>query len=154
MTDSKRLITKNITLGDAAVDGLCSGVIAGVVMVAYLVMVELVAGPGPELVLGRFDPNEATSPLTGRLMHLAVASVYGALFGLIGWLTARVRPFGRLPAWLAGLAYGLTLLLLAKAVILPGVASPLLEISTVHFTLAHVIYGLTLGFLFNRTKNR
>jgi hypothetical protein len=149
MTDSKRLITKNITMGDAAVDGLCSGVIAGVVMAAYLVMVGLVVGEASGLVLGRFDPNE-TSPLAGLLMHLAIASVYGALFGLMGWLTTRIRPFGRLPGWLAGLAYGLTLLLLARAVILPGVASPLLEISTVHFTLAHVIYGLVLGLLFNR----
>ena len=98
MTDSKRLITKNITIGDAAVNGLCSGVIAGVVMAAYLVMVGRVAGEGSGLVLGGFDPNEAAAPLGGGLMHLAVASVYGALFGLIGWLTARIRPFGRLPA--------------------------------------------------------
>jgi hypothetical protein len=151
MTKSKHLTRQEITIGDAAVDGLLNGVVAGLVMAAYLVVIGLVTGDGPATVLSRFALSEAPSPLTSALMHLAVAGVYGILFGL-GWrFTARVWRH-KLPAWLWGLAYGLVLLLLAETVILRGTNLPLLESSTVHFALAHVIYGLTLGFLIDRRE--
>jgi hypothetical protein len=35
-------------------------------------------------------------------------------------------------------------------VLLPAVASPLQEIPRLHFAVAHVIYGLTFGFLIHR----
>ena len=148
MTGSRH-VTKNSTTGDAAVDGLFGGVMAGMAMAVYLVLVGLAAGEGLGTMLSRFALDEGTAPLVGALNHLAVAGIYGVLFGVVWRLTARIRP-GWLPAGLGGLAYGLILLLLARVIILPGAASPLLEVSAIHFTLAHLIYGLTLGFLISR----
>ncbi|MFQ5880583.1 MAG: hypothetical protein ACE5IZ_10475 [Dehalococcoidia bacterium] len=160
MINSKQLTQKERTIGDAAVDGLFRGIIAGALMAAYLVAVGLAAGEGPGTVLARFAPGEGASPLVGALLHLAVSGVYGMLFGL-GWhLITRRWPFGRLragsfgglPAWVGGLVYVVALLILTEVVILPGTDSPLREVPFVHFALAHIIYGMTLGFLISRGR--
>ena len=149
--ESKRFVSRDATIGDAAVDGLLAGFAAGLAMAAYLVAVHAVAGEGPAAILRRFDPSATASPLTGLLLHLAVAGVYGTLFGL-GWrFTGRVRP-SKVPAWLWGLAYGLVLLLVAELIPLSGANSPLAEVSLVHFALAHAIYGLVLGYWIGREE--
>ncbi|MFQ5859865.1 MAG: hypothetical protein ACE5LU_30080 [Anaerolineae bacterium] len=151
MLNGKQLKRKETTVGDAAVDGLLAGVVAGIVMAAYLVAIGVVTGEGPATVLARFAPGAGASPMTGALVHLAESAVYGALFG-VGWrLVGRRRPH-RLLTGLAGLAYGVLLLLVAKAIILPGTASPLREIPFVHFAVAHGVYGLVLGFLTGRQQ--
>ena len=132
------------TFGDAAVDGLLAGALAGALMAAYLVVAGLMQGEAMGAMLARFDPRPDASPVVGLFTHLAVASVYGALFGL-GWRgLARVWP--RSLAWLAGLTYGLILLGLAQALFLPGAASALRVIPPLHFAIAHGVYGLALGF--------
>lgn len=144
MTDTQRQTRQLGTLGDAAVDGLLAGALAGALMAAYLVVVGLMQGEAMGAMLARFDPYAGVSPVVGLLTHLAVASVYGALFGL-GWrVMARVWPQSL--AWLAGLAYGLILLGLAQALLLPASASALRVIPLVHFAIAHAWYGLALGF--------
>ena len=50
-----------------------------------------------------------------------------------------------------GLVYGLALLLVAQGLTLIGAGVPLREISAVHFALAHLIYGLVLGWLVARS---
>jgi hypothetical protein len=151
MNESKHLTYPAKTVGDAAVDGLFGGVVAGIGMAGYLVIAGLAAREGPGLVLGRFAPDAEAAALTGGLMHLAVAGVYGMLFGLGWWLLKRWRG---VPAWLAGLAYGMALLLVAETLILPGAGSSLAQIPWVHFVLAHAVYGLILGFLVGRNANR
>ena len=140
------------TAGDAAVDGLLAGAVAGVAMAAYLMMIGFAAGDGPAVVLARFDPSGvgAASPLIGGVMHLAVSAVYGLLFGLIYRLIGRGRLAGRAAGALMGLAYGLALLLVAQELALISAGVPLREISAVHFALAHLIYGLVLGWLVAR----
>jgi hypothetical protein len=149
MMHSKQLIDRRRTTSDAALDGLFGGLTAGVAMAVYLVAWGLMTGMGPGAVLGMFDPGERGVALTGALTHLAVASVYGILFGLIWWALRRTLRLG-VPAWLAGAVYGLLLLLVAKAVVLPAAGSPLAEIPTLHFAVAHVIYGVVLGYLSER----
>jgi hypothetical protein len=137
------------TMGDAAVDGLLAGVAAGAVMVAYLLIVGLVQGQVWTAILAQFDPGPAPLPFTGALTHLAVAGVYGALFGVALWLAARAWP--ALPAWLAGLGYGLALWLLAATVISVRAGDQWLAgIAPVHFGVAHLAYGLALGLLIRR----
>jgi len=146
MIGSKRLAYSEQKLSDATLDGLFGGLAGGVAMAAYLVAWGLIVGSGPSAVLGMFDPGERGNPMTGGLTHLAVASVYGIVFGLIWWALQRVLRVG-VPVWLAGAAYGLALLLVAKAVVLPAAGSPLAEIPTLHFAIAHLIYGVVLGYV-------
>lgn len=146
MSNSEPLTREKAQIGDAAVDGLMHGVAAGAAMAAYLVVVGLVSGEGPAQMLARFDPGGA-SPLTGALMHLAVSGVYGIGFALIQRLVGR-----RVPSWLAGLIYGVLLLLVAEAIVPPGASSPLRAIPALHFAVAHGLYGLTLGILNAKTQ--
>lgn len=150
MTERKYVITKKATIGDAAVDGLLAGGGAGVAMALYLIVVSLVRGLAWSTLLGRFAPGPQSSPLAGALAHLAVAGVYGVLFGLVAWYTPR-RWRRRLPGWLMGVVYGLLLWLLAQTVLLPGANSPLQAFPPLHFALGHAFYGLVLGLLINQT---
>ena len=150
MTERKYVITRKATVGDAAVDGLLAGGGAGLAMAVYLLVVSLMSGMAWSALLGRFDPSPQNAPLTGALAHLAVAGVYGVLFGLAAWFTPR-RWRRRLPGWLMGLAYGLLLWLLAQTVLLPGANLPLQTFPRLHFALGHAVYGLVLGLLINQT---
>src|SRR5689334_5709909 len=129
MIESKQLAYNERKLSDATLDGLFGGLAAGVAMAAYLMVWGLIAGVGSGGVLAMFDPGQRGVALTGALTHLAVASVYGILFGLICWALRRVVRLGA-QVWLVGAIYGLALLLVAKAVVLPAGGSALAEIPT------------------------
>jgi hypothetical protein len=149
MTEIKHLMPKPLTMGDAAVDGLLNGMLAGVVMAALLAVAGILSGDSPLTVLGHFDPSGQGQPLTGGLMHLATAGVYGTLFGIKWRLIAR-RLRSSAAALLIGTAYGIALFLVAETVILPGSHSTLLEIPAWQLAAAHVVYGSTLGWLVSR----
>jgi hypothetical protein len=130
--------------GDAAVDGLLAGVVAGLVMAAYVLVVGMLRGADWQTVLSQFDPGAAPRALNGALTHLAVAGVYGALFGLTWRAVARL--VRRVPAWAAGLAYGLLLWGLAALITGSGATGGWLrDMPPLHFAVAHAIYGLALG---------
>jgi hypothetical protein len=78
-----------------------------------------------------------------------VAGVYGALFG-IGWKIVPRSRRGWRPGLAIGSVYGLALFALAVTVLLPASVSPLREIPRLHFCLAHLSYGATLGLLMAR----
>ncbi|MBI4789274.1 MAG: hypothetical protein HY782_19755 [Chloroflexi bacterium] len=151
MNQGKRVMWKETTLGDVAVDGLLAGLGAGVAMAIVLTAVGAVSGDAPTSVLARFDPSERAHPLVGALMHLAAAGVYGLLFGVI-WRAMGRRMSGRITALASGIVYGLALFVLAETVLLPSARSPLLAIPASAFGLAHVVYGLTLGWLMSRAS--
>jgi uncharacterized membrane protein YagU involved in acid resistance len=128
--------------GDAAVDGLIFGVVAGLGMGLYLLLAGLTGGDSVAVTLARFDASQTASPLMGLFTHLAVSAVYGAVFAL-GWrLAARLA---RVPVWAGAAAYGLLLWALAATVFLSSGATPLRATPPVHFAVAHLIYGLLLG---------
>lgn len=141
MTQTKR----NTKLGDAAVDGLLGGLGAGLAMAVFLLAAELLGGIGAAVTLGRFAPSGNGNPVTGALSHLAVAAIYGAIFG---GLTLPIR--NRIPQWLAGIIYGLVLFAIARGALLPGAGSALMEISPIYFAIAHVLYGGVLGWIVGR----
>ena len=151
MQNGKQLVSVQRSFGDAAVDGLFGGMVAGVLMALYLVVAQFVAGDGPATTLSRFDASGTASPWTGAVLHLAVAGVYGALFGLGLQLMARIIRHP-VPPWPAGLAYGIVLLLVAEGLVLPATDSPLRGIPVVQFALAHAIYGAMLGLLISRAR--
>ena len=144
------------TAGDAAVEGLFGGMIAGIAMAVYLMLAGLTFGQGPLDLLNSFGGNGGSTPLVGLLLHLGVSGVYGIVFALICRLTA--RRMGLKPAlWLVGLSggiYGSLLWILAQTILLPATSSPLTAIPSGHFLLAHLIFGISLGTLTNRERSQ
>ena len=63
-----------------------------------------------------------------------------------GNLAARLRS----QAWLLGLVYGLFLFLVGEWVILPGSGSTLMAIPAWLFGVAHLLFGLILGWQIGR----
>ncbi len=149
MNGAKRLTWMQATLGDIAVDGLLAGLGAGIAMAIVLVVVGLFTGEMPWTLFARFDPSGRAQPFVGILAHLAVAGVYGLLFGLVRWGLRR-RLSRRTTVLALGLIYGIALYVLAETVLLPSTHSPLLAISVFGFALGHVAYGATLGWLMSR----
>ena len=138
------------TIGDVVVDGLLSGLPAGVVMGVFLVVVGLVGGARPGQTLGHFDPAGSGSPLTGTLMHLAVSGLYGVGLALIVHILGGRWPTWRRYGWLLGAAYGLVVWLVARFVLLPGLGMALTDLSPAQLIPAHLIYGALLGYLLGR----
>ncbi|MBI3537803.1 MAG: hypothetical protein HY070_09630 [Chloroflexi bacterium] len=147
MNDSGRLISKSA--GDAAVDGLLSGLVAGAVMAMYLVTSVWLAGDSPLALLARFDLSPNPNALTGALVHVGVSGVYGVIFGMITlkfWNRARARGW----FWIAGIIFGLILFWLSQNVLLPNSKSALATLPFWQFGLAHLVYGTVLGFWMGR----
>ena len=144
--------------GDAAVDGLLSGVAAGLLMLIFLLLAGWTNGQSWDWVLRQFDPGAAPTPLTGVVTHVAVSGVYGILFAS-AWRPL-ARRLGRRPtwmAWLAGLAYGLLLWLLALIITAARARLSggwLAGILPARLAAAHLLYGLALGWMVNRLHNR
>jgi hypothetical protein len=136
------------TWGDAAVDGLFSGLAAGLVMAAYLLIIVALAGNSPADFFAWLAPGETASPVLGGLLHVAVSGVYGAIFGA---LTSRISILRSGPKTMlgsgSGIIYGLGMLTVAQSIILPALGSPLTQLPFGHKAMSHVLYGLVLGFL-------
>lgn len=145
---------ESLSAGDAAIDGLFGGLLAGVTMAVYLASASLVRllaeGSGPDAAIASLAKMAGASPLLGLLTHLAVSAVYGLIFGL--GCSFFSRYFARWkqppPFWFSssvGVLYGLALLLLAWSVILPSVGGSLQGFPLGHLAAAHALYGLVLG---------
>ena len=156
MTDSRTLIKSKATTGDDAVDGLFSGIQAGLLMLVYLFLAGLVYGDNLSTLLGRFTLAENAQPLSGILTHVAVSGVYGVIFALA------FRALLQLWKWAGhiqvaiplGLVYGLGLWLAANFILLPGSQSPLKELPPVHFAIAHLCYGAALSLMIFTRKQQ
>ena len=152
MSNSQPLMRARSSVGDTAVDGLLNGVVAGIVMVIYLVISGVLTGAGLIATLSAFDLGQGASPVRGVLIHLAVAAMYGMVFSLLYRLIGRRRSIGRGGNMIIGLAYGLLLWLITQIAFAAGVNVALSNLSTVHFAVAHAVYGATLGWLAGRTR--
>ena len=152
MTEIKPITKTSISYGDTAVDGLLGGAFGGGLMAIYLIMASLISGDGVGDTLARFAPPGNSSPLVGTVAHLAVSALYGVIFALALAIIGRIWPNTSKLSWLLGAIYGLTLWLAAEFIILPAVDSPLQMMQPVHFALAHLVYGLTLGLIVGRSN--
>jgi hypothetical protein len=85
--------------------------------------------------------------LVGLLLHLTIAALLGALFGIV---TRRVlglpSDFG-MPA-VSGLVFGLMLWLVAYAVV-PALAPQLMAIYAPAFIIQHIVYGTVTGLVYS-----
>ena len=147
MSNSQPFIRARSSIGDAAVDGLLNGVVAGVVMAIYLVISGVLTGAGLVATLSAFDLGQGASPVRGALIHLAVAAIYGMVFGLIYRLFGRSRPIGRGGTMMMGVTFSLVLWLIAQIALAAGINVALSSLPAVHFAAAHVVYGAVLGWL-------
>lgn len=149
MAEGKILTKASRSLGDVAVDGLLRGVAAGIAMAVVLTVSGLAAQFSVQFVMSRFDPTGAGSALTGLLAHLATAGIYGLLFALI---TAPAAPRLGNRIVLAGVVYGVILLLISRGLIANELGAPLRTLPSAGWVLAHVAYGLVLGWLMARRQ--
>lgn len=141
------------SFGEAVVDGLLAGVGAGGVMAACLVLAGLALGVGPGPVLGSLDVSGANAPAAGLLAHLAVAGVFGAVFGGAWRFTPWRRTEIRL-SLLCGLGYGGLLWATAAGLWQPALAGRahlFAGMPAWQLLAAHSAYGLTLSLLFSRS---
>ena len=148
MAELSKEVRKEMHFSEAAIDGLFAGFLAGLAMAAFLAMTALTRSETLTTMFNRFNPTQATSPMTGFLLHLAVSSVYGILFGLIWYLASILRRFAILP-WQAislGAAYGAGLFFLAWLILLPASASSLRQLPFWQFGMSHLVYGIILGW--------
>jgi hypothetical protein len=137
-------LVKTRDAGDAAIDGLFGGLLAGLFMAFVLVLAGLLAGEAPLTVLERFSTGQSSNPLAGSLLHLAVSSIYGLIFSLLVNSLPR-RWLQVLPGWLAGVLFAMLLFLLAQSTLLPALRSPLSELPWWVMASGHLVYGLVLG---------
>ena len=151
MDNSKSLTRARSSIGDAAVDGLLHGAIAGGVMALYLIVIGVAMGAGLAATLSAFDLGQGISPVRGMLIHLAVAAIYGMVFSLVYRLIVR-RRIGRIGNAIIGLLYGLLLWLIAQVAFAAGVHAALSSLPTGYLAVAHGIYGLLLGWLIGRAS--
>jgi Family of unknown function (DUF6789) len=152
MRNSQPLIRARSSIGDAAVDGLLNGAMAGVVMAIYLMVSGVLAGIGVAAILSAFDLGQGTSPVRGALIHLAVAAIYGMVFSLIYRLIARRRPIGRGGTISLGVTFSMALWLIMQMAFAAGITVALSSLPAVHLAAAHLAYGATLGWLAGRTR--
>jgi len=150
MNNSHSLMRARSSIGDATVDGLGDGALAGLAMVLYLALMALLSGGTPLAVLTGLDLEQWSSPLRGLLLHLALAAIYGAIFCVTRRAIVRRRSINRWASVAIGLAYGLLLWLIAPWVLPAGVTALLRAVTPIDFFSAHVIYGVSLGVLSSR----
>lgn len=146
------LVRQERTWGDTAVDGLITGLAGGLGMGLFLAVAGCLAGTHPLTTLAYFDPAQRENWLTGLLAHLAVAAIYGVGFGLLLGVVGWIRPSALRRLWLWGMGYGLALWLLGLGVVLTAVGAPLAQIPAWQFGLAHLVYGLVLGFWLGKNQ--
>jgi hypothetical protein len=129
--------------GDAVVSGLFSGLLGGAAMAVVIAGWSLLAGQGISY-FSNFSNSTPVPILQGLLMHLAMSTLYGMLYGLIHRQT-RMERFRFFPGWLAGLGYALVLWVFAVSVMLPASRSLILTLPWYVFFSGHLVYGLALG---------
>lgn len=141
---------KNTT--EALIDGLFGGILGGLGMLVFLVIVGLLGGTSLVEMLNRFGvPDQTSTPLSGALVHLGVSAVYGAVFAVILHYVLPKLPQA-IPGWVWGAGYGLLLWLFAASLLLPTTGSALLEFPSWQFASAHLIFGAILGWFCTRSQ--
>lgn len=146
MSTSNSVSVRPASAGDAAAAGLLHGLAAGLAMAVVLAIAGLPRGQGMADTLAAFTLSGQSVPsnaLTGLLGHLAVAGVYGLIWGLAWRLIGRRTT---IPAWLGGLVYGLLLWAVAQ-VLVRSIGASLALIAPWALLVGHLVYGLVLGLL-------
>lgn len=138
-TDRMPLIQE--TSGEAAVDGLFAGLLAGLASLSLMYVGRLLGLKLSFDSLVWLDPA-GVSAWMGAAVQLGLASLFGLLFGVGRWVL-RKQGFG-LSIEAVGLVYGLVIFLGARAFLLPP------EAPAGWFAADYAVYGLALGMAARR----
>ncbi len=140
--------------------GALAGLIAGMVMAMLMMVVTGLNGMGflapLYAIAATFNPSwamtkgfDAAPILVGLMLHMMNSAIFGAIFALLArWLYPRALT---LPlAAMAGMVWGLLLLVVNQFVILPAVDKPMATATNGIFgwwLLGHLMYGIVLGMV-------
>jgi hypothetical protein len=127
---------------DAVVNGLFSGVLAGLAMILMLALLGSFTQPQIIDLLGLFDPTGNQNSFVGGFAHLAVSAVNGLIFGLLWKLIFLGR---RIPLWIGGMLFGGLIFVFSQVLISPGTNTPIFQMPSLLFGVSHLFYGTTLG---------
>lgn len=155
---SRQLLPDVLGLG-----GAIAGLGAGIAMALVGLLIALATGTDiwltPKLIAATLlGPAAAAQPgfaavpvLLGTLMHLGVAVVLGAVFGVF---TRRVfgLPSGFGIPMVSGMIYGLGIWLIAYFIVLPLANPTLLSIYAPGFIIQNLVYGTVLGLLYGMLR--
>jgi hypothetical protein len=89
----------------------------------------------------------AVPVLTGLVLHLAVAALLGAIFGIVSRRILRLPSDFGMPA-VTGLVFGL-MLWLAAYLVVPALAPQLMGIYAPAFIIQHIVYGTVTGLVYS-----
>jgi uncharacterized membrane protein YagU involved in acid resistance len=151
--DTTKHITKTMSVGEAAVEGLLGGIGAGLAMGLFILGLGALLGASPLTVLTYFNAGDNVSPWTGLFTHIAVSGMYGVVFGIGLMLLARLMGSRTRDWWLVvGLVYGVLIFGIAESIILPDTHSALQDLPVWVMGIAHVLYGIILARLTTRNS--
>lgn len=152
MESSEAVKKPHISTGDLAVDGIITGIEAGLLMAAFLLGTAAWQGNSPVAVISAFSLRGSPALVTGILTHLAVSSVYGIFFTFGYFLLSRLG-FGSTNPFigpLCGLTYGTLLFVAAEYFFFDHAATDLKNAPLFLMLVAHLVYGFSLGILVAR----
>jgi hypothetical protein len=142
MEPTNKLKGADLRTEDAVINGLFSGVLAGLAMILVLALAGSFTQPKITDLLGLFDPTGNQNNFTGGFAHLAVSAVYGLIFGLL-WKLFFFRR--RIPVWIGGIVFGGLIFVFSELFISHGSGTTIFQIPTLLFGISHLVYGTTLG---------
>lgn len=154
MDGTKIKPTTQISAGDLAVDGIFTGIEAGIIMAAFLVAVSAQNQISPVELLSAFSINSYPTWISGILTHLAVSSIYGIFFNLGIYFFFRKSSNLKVSFFVpfSGLIYGSLLWIAAEYFLFGLTAFQLKDMPANILLVAHLIYGLVLGILVQRRR--
>ena len=126
--------------------GLVGGIVSGLVMGAFLMVVMAITGDSffrPLELIGSIwygaMTTGAAAIVLGLVTHVVMSAILGVLYALL-------IPYGRVDPLLQGLVYGAVVWFLAQIVVLPQVGAYISAGYPVWaFLLGHLPYGIGLG---------
>lgn len=141
---------RSSVIGDVAVDGLISGVKAGLILAALLLGVGLIAGSSAVEAWVGLLARKGQTLFSAGLIHLAISGVYGVIFALGRYLVTgrRQHSLSMWATFLAGAAYGTVLYFLAGATLL----HEYVPLSGLTLMTLYWIFGVTLAFLSRKSR--
>jgi len=139
---------------DLAVDGIFTGLEAGIIMAAFLVAVSAQNHISPAELLSAFSFNSTPTWISGLLTHLAVSSIYGIFFNMVTYFMFRKSSNLKVTFFVpfSGLIYGSLLWIAAEYFLFDLTAFQLKEMPANILLVAHLIYGVVLGILVQRRR--